>query len=131
MQVFFGIQLLSSFRVSNQLSALSRIGLGFCLGAILSTIVYVLVVTVTAVYVAVCSQVVLLCLAYFAQRKLSKTDQLQLEPEEITVVKWLAVAALVGLSPEWFWPLPVAALLGLTFVGWNLLRAKSLWLKSC
>ena len=131
MQVFIGIQLLSSFRVSNQLSALSRIGLGFCLGAILSTIVYVLVVTVTAVYVAVCSQVVLLCLAYFAQRKLSKTDQLQLEPEEIAVVKWLAVAALVGLSPEWFWPLPVAALLGLTFVGWNLLRAKSLWLKSC
>ena len=130
-QVFIGIQLLSSFRVSNQLSALSRIGLGFCLGAILSTIVYVLVVTVTAVYVAVCSQVVLLCLAYFAQRKLSKTDQLQLEPEEIAVVKWLAVAALVGLSPEWFWPLPVAALLGLTFVGWNLLRAKSLWLKSC
>ena len=131
MQVFFGIQLLSSFRVSNQLSALSRIGLGFCLGAILSTIVYVLVVTVTSIFVAVCSQVVLLCLAYFAQRKLSKTDQLQLEPEEIAVVKWLAVAALVGLSPEWFWPLPVAALLGLTFVGWNLLRAKSLWLKSC
>ena len=131
MQVFFGIQLLSSFRVSNQLSALSRIGLGFCLGAILSTIVYVLVVSVTSIFVAVCSQVVLLCLAYFAQRKLSKTDQLQLEPEEIAVVKWLAVAALVGLSPEWFWPLPVAALLGLTFVGWNLLRAKSLWLKSC
>ena len=131
MQVFIGVQLLSSFRVTDQLSALSRIGLGFCLGAILSTIVYVLVVTVTAVYVAVCSQVVLLCLAYFAQRKLSKTDQLQLEPEEIAVVKWLAVAALVGLSPEWFWPLPVAALLGLTFVGWNLLRAKSLWLKSC
>ena len=130
-QVFIGIQLLSSFRVTDQLSALSRIGLGFCLGATLSTIVYVVAVTVTAVYVAVCSQVVLLCIAYFAQRKLSKTDQLQLEPEEIAVVKWLAVAALAGLSPDWFWPLPVALVLGLAFAGWNLVRERSLWLKSC
>ncbi len=131
MQVSIGIQLLSSFRVTDHLSALSRISLGFCLGAIFSTFVYVAVVTATGVRVAVFSQVVLYCLALFAQRKLSKPVQLQVGLEEIAVVKWLAVAALAGLSPEWFWPLPVAALLGLTFVGWNLLRARSLWLKSC
>lgn len=116
-QVFIGTQLLSSFRVTGQLSALSRIGLGFCLGVILSTLVYVLVVSVTVVNMAVCSQIVLLCLAYFAQRKLSKTDQLPIEPEEIAVVKWLAVAALLGLSLEWFWPLPVAVLLAIIFSG--------------
>lgn len=79
--------------------------------------VYVLVVSVTVVNMAVCSQIVLLCLAYFAQRKLSKTDQLPIEPEEIAVVKWLAVAALLGLSLEWFWPLPVAVLLAIIFSG--------------
>lgn len=129
-QVFIGIQLLSSFRVTDKLSALSRVGLGFCLGAILSTLVYVLVVTVTAVYVAVCSQFVLLCLAYFAQRRFSKTDQMPIEPEEIAVVKWLAVTALVGLSPEWFWPLPVAVLLALIFVVYKRIRTHNIGIRA-
>jgi hypothetical protein len=128
-QVFIGFALLVAFRITDKLSALSRIGLGFCLGAILSTLVYVLVVTVTAVFAAVCSQIVLLCLAHFAQRKLIKPDQLPIELEEIAIVKWLAVAALVGLSPEWFWPLPVAGFLVVVFVGWNAMRSKSLWLR--
>ena len=129
-QVFIGIQLLLRFRVTDDLPALAQTGLGFCLGAILSTLVYVLVVTVTSVFVAVCSQVVLFCVGYFAQPKQSKTGQLPIELEEIAIVKWLAVAALVGLSPEWFWPLPVAGLLAVFFAGHSFLRTQGLTVRA-
>jgi hypothetical protein len=72
----------------------------------------------------------LFCAAYFAQPKQSIRRQLPIELEEIAIVKWLAVAALVGLSPEWFWPLPVAGLLAVFFAGHSFLRTQGLTVRA-
>ncbi len=44
-QVFLGSQFIARYRALKGLSALSRVGISFCLGATVSTFIYVFVVT--------------------------------------------------------------------------------------
>lgn len=128
-QVFIGMQILALFTVTSELSEFSKIGLGFSLGAIISSLIYVLVVSVASVPIALCSQFVLAVGATYLMKTKPTTDRGAIDHDEIATVKWLAVATLAGLSPEWFWPLPVAVFLAVAFIGQNVLRSKSLWFK--
>ncbi|MCX6536414.1 MAG: hypothetical protein NT119_07675, partial [Actinobacteria bacterium] len=51
-QVFIGMQVLPLSRVDSAQSALVRTGLGFCLGVILTSLIYVITVSYTSVLIA-------------------------------------------------------------------------------
>ncbi len=126
-QVFIGAQLLSLIEVSVKLSELSRVGISFGLGAIFTSLIYVLVVSFSSVFIAILTQLILLFLSFLAWRFKSTPNLHAVDVEEIAIVKWLVVAVLAGLSSDWFWPLPVALFLVAANIGRNMLKTKPLW----
>lgn len=129
LQVLFGDAIIARFSGFNQISCLSRVGLGFCVGATISTFAYVFVVTFTSVLVAVISQIILLVGALLPRIKQTSSSSSQATSEELAAVKWLAIVALMGLSPNWFWTLPVAIWLAASFLVWSRLNKSSIALK--
>ena len=107
-QVFIGMQVLALSHVDSAQSALVRIGIGFCLGIILTSLIYVITVSYTSVLFALGSQIII----FFAALVLWFLRRSECHPfvtiQDISAIKWIAVATLFSLSPEWFWPLPIA-----------------------
>ena len=117
-QVVLGESLLARFSGFNHLSSLAKVGLGFCVGATTSTFVYVLVATFSSFIVAIISQIILFVWTVWSQFVNFRTDSSRTTSDDLGVVKWLAVVALLGLSPNWFWTLPVAIWLAVLFITW-------------
>ena len=117
-QVVLGESLLARFSGFNHLSSLAKVGLGFCVGATTSTFVYVLVATFSSFIVAIISQIILFVWTVWSQFVNFRTDSSRTTSDDLGVVKWLAVVALLGLSPNWFWTLPVAIWLAVLFKTW-------------
>jgi len=128
-QTFVGTTILLVLKSLDRLPALSRVGLGFCLGATLMTISYVIVLTYTGLILAIFSQFTLLIFSYFVWRIQPKQNLVEERIEEPKEVKWLAVAALFGLAPEWFWTLYVAIFLTILFLGHKFFASKSLFFR--
>lgn len=122
LQVALGESLIGRLSGFNHISKLAKVGLGFCLGATISTFFYVLVVTFTGPMVAIISQIVLFVFAFFLRLSQISSTNVQATSDELGAVKWLAVVALLGLAPNWFWPLPVAIWLAFLFVVWPRLK---------
>ena len=118
LQVALGESLLGRFSGFNQISRLAKVGLGFCIGATVSTFFYVFVVTFTSAMVAIISQIILFVLASLLRWTQISSTNVQATSEELGAVKWLVVAALLGLSPNWFWPVPVAIWMTILFLAW-------------
>ena len=118
LQVALGESLLGRFSGFNQISRLAKVGLGFCIGATVSTFFYVFVVTFTSAMVAIISQIILFVLASLLRWTQISSTNVQATSEELGAVKWLAVVALLGLSPNWFWPVPVAIWMTILFLAW-------------
>ena len=129
LQVVLGESLLARFSSFNHLSSLARVGLGFCVGATTSTFVYVLVATFSSSLVAIISQIILFVWAVWSQFVNIRTDNSQTTSDDPGVVKWLAVVALLGLSPNWFWTLPVAIWLAVLFIIWPRIKRGSISLR--
>jgi len=108
---FIGLQAIARSRAASDFSGLARTGLGFCLGAILATIAYVVAVSLSDVRLAIVIQVVLFGVALMAKYSRSNNGKTQVSVEDMASVKWLAVLTLIGLSPDWFWCLPLAVCL--------------------
>ena len=118
LQVVLGESLIGRFSGFNQISKLTKVGLGFCIGAIVSTFLYVFVVTFTSPMAAIISQIVLFGLAAVLRMSQISSTIVQATSDELGAVKWLAVIALLGMAPTWFWPLPVAIGLAILFLVW-------------
>ena len=108
LHVVLGESLLARFSSFNQLSSLAKVGLGFCVGATTSTFIYVLVVTFSNALVAILSQILVFVCAVLLRVSQTRSANSHATSEELSTVKWLTVIALLGLSPNWFWTLPVA-----------------------
>ena len=100
-QVFLGSQMIERYSVLRDLPALSRIGLSFCLGAAVSTFIYIFVVTFTNRWVAIGGQVALLVGAWGLRRVSLGDEAVAASSEEKLAVKWIVVVTLLGLSPDW------------------------------
>ena len=122
LQVVLGESLIGRFSGFNQISRLAKVGLGFCIGAIVSTFLYVFVVTLTSPMAAIISQIVLFVLAALLRMSQISSTIVQATTDELGAVKWLAVIALLGMAPTWFWPLPVAIGLAILFLVWSWLK---------
>ena len=122
LQVVLGESLIGRFSGFNQISKLAKVGLGFCIGAIVSTFLYVFVVTFTSPMAAIISQIVLFGLAAVLRMSQISSTIVQATSDELGAVKWLAVIALLGMAPTWFWPLPVAIGLAILFLVWSRLK---------
>ena len=122
LQVVLGESLIGRFSGFNQISRLAKVGLGFCIGAIVSTFLYVFVVTFTSSMAAIISQIVLFVLAALLRTSQISSTIVQATTDELGAVKWLAVIALLGMAPTWFWPLPVAIGLAILFLVWSRLK---------
>ena len=122
LQVVLGESLIGRFSGFNQISRLAKVGLGFCIGAIVSTFLYVFVVTLTSPMAAIISQIVLFVLAALLRMSQISSTIVQATTDELGAVKWLAVIALLGMAPTWFWPLPVAIGLAILFLVWSRLK---------
>lgn len=107
-----GLQIISRSSGANNFSRTAQIGLGFCLGATLTTLVYIVSASIFDTRIAVITQLILFGVALGARYRRPATESIQATAEEISSVKWIAVLALIGLSPDWFWCLAVAACLG-------------------
>ena len=129
LQVVLGESLIARFPSFNHLSSLAKVGLGFCVGATTSTFLYVLIATFSSSLVAIISLIIVFILAVWSQFVDIRTDNLQTTSDDPGVVKWLAVVALLGLSPNWFWTLPVAIWLAVLFLAWPRIKPGSIALK--
>ena len=125
-QVFLGLVFVARYRVLKELSALGRVGLGFCLGVTISTFFYIFVVTFTNRYLAILGQIGLLIVALVVYRFSRDKLALASTDEEKHIIKWIAVVTLLGLSPDWFWPLPVAAVLAASIYIFGRVRGRAI-----
>lgn len=138
-QVFLGSQFVARYRAIRGLSALSRVGISFCLGATVSTFIYIFVVTFSNRWVAILGQVALLVGAFvlwrfsrvlgISERRAGMTlvaETVAATSEEKLAVKWIVVVTLLGLSPDWFWPLPVAVVLTASIFIFDRVRSKAI-----
>ncbi|NDB42876.1 MAG: hypothetical protein EB035_07840, partial [Actinobacteria bacterium] len=125
-QVFLGLVFVARYRVLKELSALGRVGLGFCLGVTVSTFFYIFVVTFTNRYFAILGQIGLLIVALVVFRFSRDKLTLAATDEEKHIIKWIAVVTLLGLSPDWFWPLPVAAVLAASIYIFGRVRGRAI-----
>lgn len=122
LQVVLGESLLGRFAGFNQISRLARVGLGFCVGSTVTTFFYVLVATFAGALIAVISQIILFAFTIILRWSQSSSTNVQATVQELGAVKWLAVVALLGLSPNLFWPLPVAIWMSILFLVWPLIK---------
>ena len=129
LQVVLGESLIARFSSFNHLSSLAKVGLGFCVGATTSTFLYVLVVTFSNALVAIFSQIILFVWAISLRIGQTSPTNSQTTSEDLGDVKWLAVVALLGLSPNWFWTLPVAIWLAVLFMIWPRIKRGSIALR--
>ncbi len=129
LQVVLGESLLAHFSSFNHLSSLAKVGLGFCVGATASTLSYVLVATFSSSSVAIISQIILFVWAVWSQFGHIRTDNSHNTSDDLGDVKWLVVVALLGLSPNWFWTLPVAFWLAMLFMIWSRIKRSSISLR--
>jgi hypothetical protein len=129
LQVVLGESLVARFSGFNHLSSLAKVGLGFCLGAITSTFIYVFFVTLSNALVASLSQILVFVCAVLLRVTQTRSANSFTTREELGAVKWLAVIALLGLSPNWFWTLPVAIWLAVLFLTWPRIKPGSIALK--
>ena len=125
-QVFLGSQLIERYGALRALPALSRIGISFCVGATVSTFVYIAIVTFSNRWLAILGQVGLLVCAWGLRRVSFGDEAVAASNEEKLAVKWIVVVTLLGLSPDWFWPLPVAIVLSLSIFVFDRVRGKSI-----
>ncbi len=115
-QIFIGLQVLAASHVDYGQSALIRVGLGFCLGTILTSLTYVITVSYTSVSVALGSQVILFFVALVVWFLFRAECHSLVTNQDLSAIKWIAVATLFSLSPEWFWPLPIAITISVVFL---------------
>ena len=122
LQTVLGESVIGRFTGFNQISRMSKVGLGFCIGATVSTSFYVFVVTFAGTMAAVISQFMLLVLAVLLRLSQISSTDVQATSDELGAVNWLAVITLLGMAPNWFWPLPVAIWLATLFLVWPRLK---------
>ena len=125
-QVFLGLRMIERYGALRDLPALSRVGISFCLGATVSTFVYIAIVTFSNRWLAILGQVGLLVCAWGLRRVSHLGEAVAASSEEKLAVKWIVVVTLLGLSPDWFWPLPVAIVLSLSIFVFDRVRGKSI-----
>lgn len=138
-QVFLGSQFIVRYEALRGLSALSRVGISFCLGATVSTFIFIFVVTFSNRWVAILGQVALLVGAFglwrfsrvlgISERRagmMQDAGTVAATSEEKLAVKWIVVVTLLGLSPDWFWPLPVAVILTASIFIFDRVRSKAI-----
>jgi hypothetical protein len=125
-QVFLGSQMIARYRALRDLPALSRVGISFCVGATFSTFVYIAIVTFSNRWLAILGQVGLLVCACGLRRVSIRGEAVASSSEEKLAVKWIVVVTLLGLSPDWFWPLPVAIVLAVSIFIFDRVRGKTI-----
>ena len=125
-QVFLGSRMIERYGALRALPALSRIGISFCVGATVSTFIYIAIVTFSNRWLAILGQVGLLVCAWGLRRVSFRGQAVAASSEEKLAVKWIVVVTLLGLSPDWFWPLPVAIVLALSIFVFDRVRSKSI-----
>ena len=125
-QVFLGSRMIERYGALRALPALSRIGISFCVGATVSTFIYIAIVTFSNRWLAILGQVGLLVCAWGLRRVSFRGQAVAASSEEKLAVKWIVVVTLLGLSPDWFWPLPVAIVLALSIFVFDRVRGKSI-----
>jgi hypothetical protein len=125
-QVFLGSRMIERYGALRDLPALSRVGIGFCVGATVSTFVYIVIVTFSNRWLAILGQVGLLVCAWVLRRVSFRGEAVAVSSEEKLAVKWIVVVTLLGLSPDWFWPLPVAIVLAVSIFVFDRVRSKTI-----
>ena len=125
-QVFLGSRMIERYGALRALPALSRIGISFCVGATVSTFIYIAIVTFSNRWLAILGQVGLLVCAWGLRRVSFRGQAVASSSEEKLAVKWIVVVTLLGLSPDWFWPLPVAIVLALSIFVFDRVRGKTI-----
>ena len=125
-QVFLGSRMIERYGALRALPALSRIGISFCVGATVSTFIYIAIVTFSNRWLAILGQVGLLVCAWGLRRVSFRGQAVASSTEEKLAVKWIVVVTLLGLSPDWFWPLPVAIVLALSIFVFDRVRSKTI-----
>ena len=125
-QVFLGSQMIERYSALRDLPALSRVGISFCVGATVSTFVYISIVTFGNRWLAILGQVGLLVCAWGLRRVSLGDEAVAASSEEKLAVKWIVVVALLGLSPDWFWPLPIAVVLAVSIFIFERVRNKAI-----
>ena len=125
-QVFLGSRMIERYGALRALPALSRIGISFCVGATVSTFIYIAIVTFSNRWLAILGQVGLLVCAWGLRRVSFRGQAVASSSEEKLAVKWIVVVTLLGLSPDWFWPLPVAIVLALSIFVFDRVRSKTI-----
>ena len=125
-QVFLGSRMIERYGALRALPALSRVGISFCVGATVSTFVYIAIVTFSNRWLAILGQVGLLVCAWGLRRVSFRGQAVASSSEEKLAVKWIVVVTVLGLSPDWFWPLPVAIVLALSIFVFDRVRGKSI-----
>ena len=125
-QVFLGSRMIERYGALRALPALSRIGISFCVGATVSTFIYIAIVTFSNRWLAILGQVGLLVCVWRLRRVSFRGQAVAASSEEKLAVKWIVVVTLLGLSPDWFWPLPVAIVLALSIFVFDRVRGKSI-----
>ena len=125
-QVFLGSRMIERYGALRALPALSRIGISFCVGATVSTFIYIAIVTFSNRWLAILGQVALLVCVWGLRRVSFRGQAVAASSEEKLAVKWIVVVTLLGLSPDWFWPLPVAIVLALSIFIFDRVRSKTI-----
>ena len=125
-QVFLGSRMIERYGALRALPALSRVGISFCVGATVSTFIYIAIVTFSNRWLAILGQVGLLVCAWGLRRVSFRGQAVASSSEEKLAVKWIVVVTLLGLSPDWFWPLPVAIVLALSIFIFDRVRSKTI-----
>jgi hypothetical protein len=125
-QVFLGSRMIERYGALRDLPALSRVGISFCVGATVSTFGYIAIVTFSNRWLAILGQVGLLVCAWVLRRVSFRGEAVAVSSEEKLAVKWIVVVTLLGLSPDWFWPLPVAIVLAVSIFVFDRVRSKTL-----
>ena len=125
-QVFLGSRMIERYGALRALPALSRIGISFCVGATVSTFIYIAIVTFSNRWLAILGQVALLVCVWGLRRVSFRGQAVAASSEEKLAVKWIVVVTLLGLSPDWFWPLPVAIVLALSIFVFDRVRGKTI-----
>ena len=125
-QVFLGSRMIERYGALRALPALSRIGISFCVGATVSTFIYIAIVTFSNRWLAILGQVALLVCVWGLRRVSFRGQAVAASSEEKLAVKWIVVVTLLGLSPDWFWPLPVAIVLALSIFVFDRVRSKTI-----
>ena len=125
-QVFLGSQMIERYSALRDLPALSRVGISFCVGATVSAFVYISIVTFGNRWFAILGQVGLLVCAWGLRRVSLGDEAVAASSEEKLAVKWIVVVALLGLSPDWFWPLPIAVVLAVSIFIFERVRNKAI-----